>query len=679
VSGHCEAEIGKLEEKTETLAKEKEHEISVLRREYGELSGNYDALLERANAVWGTQEARISVLLNDNSNLVQEKNGRDAAIQSKDALISGLEKEKSDLKKDITDRDQLHEVEISWHEGDMKKENVELKEQVRALHEELGQAKETIAASKASHSPALLRTPASTAQTGRSPSPLSEQLSGHPSPPMSSSRGSSVSNESSTFDGQSWLSLDPAPMTPVPAQQHEPAHPPSAFKARPPPFAGGATAGHASQPRTVSDEHMHHEESVPATAEQPWASVPAKSSVDRSGRPTPKHYFYPGEYDSRNDSLIFEDSDEEESDKPAWPSLPGSCTHNATDPDEIAYQKGELKKRQKMNSRIHSNTARPNPAEYQNGRRCPLSPEVLRLERLNQKIEEANRQIEERKRQAAARSSSRTGTSGAVDTPAYSNTTPPTDHSGQSRVVSNEVPATSPAPTSSTPEQTSANPSAGRATNTSTVVSRDDSSEVPTTPADSTTGPEGAAYQRDPQEDEERNSRVMEAVKQTPDDDPTPGPTSANTSTGRAIHTPAALSHNDLSDVVPFVEGESMGGSENMGDSGPRWRPSGDSGDEDSESEDEGDLMDEVDEDEFMSDGEPATTPPTFSSQPMLGNHNIQMPYPPPQRGTSRKIRGIGNELDKIAQETTNAKSVVPTGPKKGAEGSSRQAHGSQW
>jgi hypothetical protein len=298
--------------------------------------------------------------------------------------------------------------------------------------------------------------------------------------------------------------------------------------------------------------------------------VPAKSSVDRSGQPTPKHYFYPGEYDSRNDSLIFEDSDEEESDKPAWPSLPGSCTHNATDPDEIAYQKGELKKRQKMNRRIHSNTARPNPAEYHNWRHCPLSPEVLRLERLNQKIEEANRQIEERERQAAARSSGRTGTSGTVDTPAYSNTTPPTDHSGQSRVVSNEVPATSPAPTSSTPGQTSANPSAGRATNTSTVVSRDDSSEVPTTPADSTTGLGGAAYQRNPQEDEERNSRIMEAVKQTPDDDPTPGPTSANTSTGRAIHTPAALSHIDLSDVVPFVEGESMGGSENMGDSGPR-------------------------------------------------------------------------------------------------------------
>jgi hypothetical protein len=90
VSEHCEAETGKLEEKTETLAKEKEHEISVLRREYGELSGNYDALLERANAVWGTQEARISVLLNNNSNLVQEKSGRDAPIQSKDALISGL-------------------------------------------------------------------------------------------------------------------------------------------------------------------------------------------------------------------------------------------------------------------------------------------------------------------------------------------------------------------------------------------------------------------------------------------------------------------------------------------------------------------------------------------------------------------------------------------------------------
>jgi hypothetical protein len=246
VSEHCEAEIGKLEEKTETLTKEKEHEISVLRREYGELAGNGDALLERANAVWGTQEARLSMLLKNNSNLVQEK---------------------SDLIKDITNRDQLHEVEISWHEGDTKKENVELKEQVRALNEELAQAKETIATSKASHSPALLRTPASTAQTGRSPSPLSEQLSGHPSPPMSSSRGSSVSNESSTVDGQSWLSLDPAPMTSVPAQQHKPAHPPSAFQARPPPFAGGATAGHASQPRTVSDEHMPHGESVPATAE----------------------------------------------------------------------------------------------------------------------------------------------------------------------------------------------------------------------------------------------------------------------------------------------------------------------------------------------------------------------------------------------------------------------------
>jgi hypothetical protein len=563
VREHCEAEIGKLEEKNETLTKEKEHEISVLRGEHGELAGNYDALLDRANAVWEFQEARISMLLDDNSDLVQEKSDRDTAIQSKEALISGLEKEKSDLKKDITVRDELHEVEISWQEGDVKKENVELKEQVRALREELAQAKETTAASKASHSPALLRTPASTAQTGRSPSPLSEQLSGHPSPPMSSSRGSSVSNESSTVDGQPWLSLDPAPMTPVPAQQHKPAHPPSAFQASPPPFAGGATAGHASQPRTVPDEHMHHGESIPATAEQPWASVPAKPTLDRSGQPTPKHFFNPGEYDSRNDSLIFEASDEEEPDKPAWPSTPGACTHDATDPRMIAYQQGEQKKREKMNRRIHLNIARPNPAEYQNGRYCPpwlsaTSPEALYLQRLEQKIVEEKLDLKEAEILAAARSSSRTGASGAVDTPAHSNATPPADHTAQSRAVSNEVPAISSGPTSSTPRQTSANPSAGRAIDTPAVLSsRDDLNGAPAMPAD-----EGDDEGDDESDGEQVNEDSDDSVGE---DDSTPAPAPATSKVvtmpfslgGHAVTKEVSDSPVDLPDAGPgpkFIE-----------------------------------------------------------------------------------------------------------------------------
>jgi chromosome segregation ATPase len=129
-SQHYDAEIKRLEEKNETLAKVKDDEISVLRKEYGDLSGTHDALLKRATTEWDSQAA----------------------------CISELQQEKSTLSKkisELTTNAELHDVNISWLENDMKKEKDELKEQVRDLQEELKKAKETIAASKASPSPAL--------------------------------------------------------------------------------------------------------------------------------------------------------------------------------------------------------------------------------------------------------------------------------------------------------------------------------------------------------------------------------------------------------------------------------------------------------------------------------------------------------------------------------------------
>jgi hypothetical protein len=180
---HADAEINKLEKERDALTKK---------------NSALDAEMLAKNAL-------ISKLHEENGTLNKKISDRGTTIKSKDVLISKLEKES-------VVREQSHDISTAWIEND-KKRIAGLNEQVRALHEELAQAKETIAASKASPSPAAPLTP-SMAQTGRSPSPSSQSTDqqrdgSYPSPPMSSSQGSSVSDGASTPAGNRSLSDGP--------------------------------------------------------------------------------------------------------------------------------------------------------------------------------------------------------------------------------------------------------------------------------------------------------------------------------------------------------------------------------------------------------------------------------------------------------------------------------------
>jgi hypothetical protein len=647
-SQHYDAEIKRLEEKNETLAKVKDDEISVLRKEYGDLSGTHDALLKRATTEWDSQAA----------------------------CISELQQEKSTLSKkisELTTNAELHDVNISWLENDMKKEKDELKEQVRDLQEELKKAKETIAASKASPSTAPLPTPASTAQTGRSPSPLFQSagqkwVGGYPSPSMSSSQGSSMSGGASSHMPDSEVTPPPAPAqsSSLKMGRYDVVHAHVEKQRDVAPEVNSDASQAITMSYTLGGHAATKEVSDNKASEQTHASMSAESRVSSSGRATPMSSFDPSEYGIRNDSLIIEDSGEEESNDPARTSIPVPCQWDTEDPLYIEMQRINTQKIQITNLQIH----------------------------LTQDIEESKRKIrkmEEASGQAAERSSGRAGANGAVDTPVYSNATAPAEHIGQPRAVSNEVLAVSPAP-ASTPEQasadtstglaintpavpsravsnevpatshafapapgqTSANTSTSRAINTPAVRSRDAPSGVPTIPAHGATGPGGeSSHQRLAREQRAVWDRKSEQRKQMYgddyDDDDVPDQSSVNQSASRATNTPAGRSRSAASEGPAYPaygredasEGNSMEDVEDTGDGGANSQGFEGFDEEDSEGEGQSDPMDEDDEDDYMSDGEPATTTP------------------------ARFIPNIGKEFDTIND------SAVPTGPKK-----NRQAGG---
>jgi chromosome segregation ATPase len=122
---HYDAEMKRLEEKNETLAKEKDDETSLLRKEYSDVAKTRDAILERAKSEWDSQAACISKLQEDKSTLTKGISDRDAAIKSKDDSISTLEETSRD-------RELLYDISTAWNENDKKLKD-ELKEQVRDL------------------------------------------------------------------------------------------------------------------------------------------------------------------------------------------------------------------------------------------------------------------------------------------------------------------------------------------------------------------------------------------------------------------------------------------------------------------------------------------------------------------------------------------------------------------
>jgi hypothetical protein len=122
---HYHAEMERLDEKNETLAKEKDDETSLLRKEYSDVAKTRDAILERAKSEWDSHAACISKLQEDKSTLTKGISDRDAAMKSKDDSISTLEETSRD-------RELLYDISTAWNENDKKLKD-ELKEQVRDL------------------------------------------------------------------------------------------------------------------------------------------------------------------------------------------------------------------------------------------------------------------------------------------------------------------------------------------------------------------------------------------------------------------------------------------------------------------------------------------------------------------------------------------------------------------
>jgi hypothetical protein len=231
----------------------------------------------------------------------------------------------------------------------------------------------------------------------------------------------------------------------------------------------------------------------------------------------------------------------------------------------------------------------------------------------------------------------------------------------QSRAVSSEVPATSRA-LAPAPGQTSANTSTSRAINTPAAPLHDVPSGVPTIPANGATGPGGeSAHQRLAREQRAAWDQKSEQRKQKYgddyDDDDAPDQSSLNQSASRATNTPAGRSRRTASEGPAYrtygpkyaSEGNLMDGVEDTGDGGANSQgfEGFDDAGSDGEGEGQSDPMDEDDEDDYMSDGEPATTP-------------------------ARVISDIDEAFDTI--------NGVPTGPKKGhhAAGGSNKRTGTR-
>jgi hypothetical protein len=306
VRENCDAKIGVLEEKNKGLTKEKNDKIILLKKNYRGLARARHAVGSRAKSEWNKQAT----------------------------LISELQEEKSTLSKEIselTTNAQLHDVITASNENDKVEDKLE--EQVRVLPEELKQAKENIAASKASPSPAPLLTPAPSVQSGSfsplspatlsTPAPSSRfgsvsspfphstgQQWGHPSPPSSTGQGWSVSTGASTAAGHRPLFDKPGAAeerdyqlllrsvhNEVPASEPTPAPATATRKA--------ITMAHALGGYTVTKEVSDNKAS-----EQLHASAPAPPSVKME----------------QQDQM----SDDDDDDTPDQSSVNQSAGHRAT-------------------------------------------------------------------------------------------------------------------------------------------------------------------------------------------------------------------------------------------------------------------------------------------------------------------------------------------------------------